>query len=134
MRPFEKLTEPAYALLRIVAGLTFAFSGQMKILGFLSSYQAPFGTQPWFGGMIEMICGTLIALGLLTPWAAFLSSGTMLVAYTQFHWKFAFDKNFFPALNDGGPALLYCLIFLYMCARGSGPFSLDAVLARRKGR
>lgn len=132
--PFQPLLEPAYALLRIVAGLSFAFIGQMKIIGFLSPFQPPVGSQIWFGGMIEMIGGTLIALGLLTPWAAFLASGTMAVAYVQFHWKGSFDEKFFPALNDGGAALLYCLIFLFVATRGSGPFGLDALLARRRGR
>jgi putative oxidoreductase len=120
----------AYALLRIVAGLLFTFHGMQKIFGTLATHPQPkVGELAWFGGVIELVCGLLIAIGLFTRPAAFLASGQMAVAYIMFHWEFAFDSKFFPAINKGELAMLYCFLFLYMACRGSGPWSVDA--ARR---
>jgi putative oxidoreductase len=124
-------SEAAYAALRMVSGATFAFFGVQKVFGVLSQFKPEVWSQIWFGGVIELVAGTLILLGLRTPWAAFLSSGTMAVAYTQFHWKLEFGEKFFPAVNQGTPALLYCFLFLYMACKGSGIASLDGILARR---
>lgn len=123
LRPFS---EHAFALLRVTAGLMFAFHGLQKIFGVWSDYQAAFPTQMWFGGIIEMVSGTLMALGLWTRCAAFVASGTMAVAYAQFHWKLGLGKDFFPGVNKGELALLYCVLFLYIACRGAGRFSLDA--------
>jgi putative oxidoreductase len=117
--------EIAFAVLRVGAGLMFAFHGVQKIFGVLSEFRPPVGSQLWVGGIIELVCGSAIALGLLTRSTAFLASGTMAVAYTQFHWKLAFDSHFFPAVNKGEPALVYALLFLFFACRGGGPFSLD---------
>src|SRR3954467_10917775 len=78
-----------YFVLRVVAGAMFACHGMQKVLGWFGSSRAAVGTQSWIGGLIELIAGTLIALGLFTRPAAFIASGTMAVAYFQFHWKFA---------------------------------------------
>ena len=116
--------------MRVVAGLLFAFHGLQKIFGVLSDRQPTFGTQVWFGGLIELVGGALIAAGLFTPWAAFLASGTMAVAYAQFHWKFDFGSGFFPAVNKGELALVYAVVFLDIAARGGGRWSLDRLLRR----
>lgn len=118
--------EPAYALLRIVAGLLFAFHGVQKILGLLTERQPPVGSQLWLGGWIELLGGIAIALGLFTRCAAFISSGTMAVAYVQFHWKLAFGASFFPGVNKGELALLYAFLFLFIACRGAGIWSIDA--------
>ncbi len=118
-------TEMAYALLRIVSGLMFSFHGVQKILGVLTDHQPAVGTQLWFGGLIELIGGAAIAIGAFTPWAAFLASGTMAVAYVQFHWKLAFGSAFFPAVNKGELALLYAFVFLFIACRGAGIWSVD---------
>jgi putative oxidoreductase len=115
----------AYALLRIVSGALFAFHGMQKIFGVLSASRPPLFSQVWVGGIIELVAGTLIAVGYQTTWAAFISSGQMAVAYTQFHWKLAFGRNFFPAVNKGELALVYAFVFLYVACKGSGRFSLD---------
>jgi putative oxidoreductase len=127
------MTEISYALLRIVAGLMFAFHGVQKLFGVLSEHPQPeIGSQAWFGGIIELVCGTAIALGLLSRWAAFLASGTMAVAYVQFHWMLAVDKNFFPAINQGELAVLYAFVFLFIACRGGGWWSADAYLRRSR--
>jgi putative oxidoreductase len=92
----------------MVAGAMFVFHGLQKTFGFLADHPAAFGTQIWVGGIIELAAGALIALGLKTRWAAFLASGQMAVAYFQFHWRFQMDANFFPTLNHGELAALYC--------------------------
>ncbi len=125
-------TDVVYTFLRIVIGLLFAFHGMQKVFGvqFPAEYIPKIWSQGWFGGYIELITGLLVAIGLLTPWAAFLASGTMAVAYIQFHWKLAFGWNFFPPINQGEPALLFCVIFLYIACRGGGPWSIDALMGR----
>jgi putative oxidoreductase len=123
-------SEAAYAALRIVAGLAFAFHGVQKVFGVLTDHQPPFGGQLWVGGVIELVCGFAIALGAFTSWAAFLASGTMAVAYIQFHWQLAFDAKFFPGVNKGELALVYAFLFLFIAARGAGPASIDRARAR----
>jgi putative oxidoreductase len=124
-RFLEPRVEAAYTLLRIVAGLLFSFHGMQKILGVLSEFQPPVGSQLWFGGIIELVTGLAIAAGFFTTWAAFLASGTMAVAYLQFHWKFAFNANFFPVMNKGELALVYAVLFLFIACRGAGRWSID---------
>ena len=127
-------SEPASALLRIVAGLLFAFHGMQGLTGYQipAEYVPKFGSQGWIGSVIELITGLLIAGGLSTRWAAFLASGTMAVAYVQFHWKLQMGSQFFPALNQGEPALLYCLVFFSIAARGPGKAALDGWLSTRE--
>lgn len=121
----SRLNDPAYALLRAVSGLMFAFHGAQKLFGLYGARTPPLGSQLWFGGIIELVSGLLIAAGLFTPIAAFIASGTMAVAYLQFHWKGAGGSAFFPAINKGELALLYSVLFLYISTRGSGPWALS---------
>jgi putative oxidoreductase len=125
MKWLEKYADYAYTLMRIMAGFMFSFHGAQKILGILSDFQPPVGSQLWFGGMIELICGLLVLVGFQTRWAAFLASGEMAVAYFQFHWKFQMGPAFFPAVNKGELAVLYCFVFLFIASRGGGKWSLD---------
>lgn len=118
-------TDAAYTLMRVVAGLMFAFHGPQLLFGVLSSFTAETGTQPWFGGIIELTTGLAVGIGILTSWAAFLASGTMAVAYIQFHWRFHFGASFFPAVNQGELALLYAVVFLFIACRGGGCWSVD---------
>ncbi|HOU92196.1 MAG TPA: DoxX family protein [Polyangiaceae bacterium] len=115
-----------FALLRGSAGLMFAFHGTQKLFGVLAERVPPIGSQLWFGGIIELVTGLAITVGLMTRPAAFLASGTMAVAYVQFHWQLALGPRFFPTINQGELALLYSLLFLYFAAHGGGRFSLDA--------
>jgi putative oxidoreductase len=122
----------AYTVLRVVSGFLFSVHGMQKLFGWFGAQgQPPVGSQVWIGGVIELACGLLIALGLLTRPAAFIASGTMAVAYFQFHWKLA-TANFawMPVVNKGELAVVYCFLFLFIAARGAGPSSLDARIRR----
>jgi putative oxidoreductase len=123
--------ERAYVFLRLLAGFMFAFHGVQKLFGFLSDFQPAVGTQMWFAGIIELVCGLAIALGLFTPVAAFLASGEMAVAYFQAHWKFQVNNQFYPTINKGELAALYCALFLFIAFKGSGRYSLDSLRTRR---
>jgi putative oxidoreductase len=130
-RFLEPKAEAAYAALRIVSGVLFAFHGVQKIFGALTERAtAAVGSQMWVGGIIELVGGTLIAVGLFTRCAAFIASGTMAVAYVQFHWKLAGGADFFPIVNKGEPALVYAFLFLYFACRGAGRASIDALRAK----
>jgi putative oxidoreductase len=125
MKWLEKYADHAYALLRIMAGFMFSFHGAQKILGVLTELQPPAGSQLWFGGIIELLGGLAVMLGFGTRAAAFLCSGEMAVAYFQFHWKFQIGPQFFPAINKGELAALYCFVFLTIACRGGVKWSLD---------
>lgn len=142
-RLLAPLTEPAYLLMRLVAGLMFAIHGAQKLFGAFGGTAVDFGApgmlQIGIGGVIEFTGGLLIAFGLATRWAAFLCSGTMAVAYTQFHWKpWAAGASHLPhdqkfGGNGGELALLYAVVFLFVACYGGGRFSIDAMLERRRG-
>ena len=124
-------SEAAFTLLRVVAGAMFAFHGLQKVFGVLAPTLPARFSQVWFGGVIELVGGAAIALGAFTRSAAFIASGTMAVAYVQFHWKGALDEHFLPAVNKGELALLYAVLFLYIACRGAGRWSIDGWRSRR---
>jgi putative oxidoreductase len=125
--------ERAFALLRIVSGFLLAMHGAQKF-GLLGPppFPTPAFSQIWLGGVIELVGGLLVMIGLAAVPAAFLLSGTMAVAYIQFHWKFQLGAALLPIKNLGEPALVYCLLFLYIACHGAGIASVDALLARRR--
>jgi putative oxidoreductase len=110
----------AYALLRLVAGLMFAQHGAQKLLGVLGGQQPPAGSLFWFAGVIELVGGLLIAIGLFASWAAFIASGEMAAAYFLVHAK----DSFWPVVNKGELAVLYCFVFFYIACRGAGGYSV----------
>lgn len=118
------IQELLYALLRVVSGTCLGLHGLQKLVGLFGAARPAMGSQLWFGGILETLCGFAMALGL-TRWAAFLASGTMAVAYVQYHWKWAWDLHLVPLVNKGELALVYCLLFAYFAARGNGRFSLS---------
>ncbi len=122
-RILGRYADAFYALLRFVAGFLFMFHGLQKIFGALGGQVQPTGSLLWFGGIIEL-SGILIMIGLLASWAAFLSSGMMAVAYFMAHQP----QGTWPVQNQGELAVLYCFVFLYIAARGSGPFSVARAL------
>jgi putative oxidoreductase len=129
MRPLLGIvSEPVYAVFRIVVGFLFWCHGAQKLLGL---FPGPGGAMHPHGmllvaGIIEFTCGVLIAIGLLASPAAFLACGEMAVAYFMAH----FPRGFWPVQNMGEPAVLYCFIFLYISARGAGMFSIDRIISK----
>jgi putative oxidoreductase len=123
----DRLEPLAYTALRVVAGLMFAFHGSQKLFGFPLDKAGPERfTQAWFGGVIELVTGVLMVLGLFTRAGAFLASGTMAVAYFQFHFKGDFAGwHWLPMVNKGELAALYAFVFLYIALRGPGRLSVD---------
>ena len=123
----EKLLGPyrpyLYAALRIIAGLAFAQHGAQKLFGVIGGKPMDLMSQMGAAGVIEFVGGIMIALGLFTSPVAFIASGEMAVAYFQAH----FPRGFWPIQNGGELAVLYCFIFLYFAAAGSGRLSIDAL-------
>ena len=126
-------TERVLSIVRIVTGVVFISFGTMKVFGYPplppGSPPIPLLSQVGIGSIMEIVCGTLIVLGLFTRPTAFILSGEMAVAYWQFH----APQSVFPSTNMGTPAIMYCFFFLYLVFAGAGPWSLDAVIARRRG-
>ncbi|MDK3072508.1 DoxX family protein [Sedimentitalea sp. JM2-8] len=115
------------SLTRIMAGLIFMAHGTQKLLNFPAAESAPaMFSLSWIAGLIELVCGALIAVGFLTRAAAFLSSGLMAFAYFLAH----APRDFFPVNNGGDAAILYCFFFLFLVCYGPGPLSLDRILGR----
>jgi putative oxidoreductase len=120
-RLLGRLEPPFFFLLRLVAGLLFACHGAQKLLGLFGGHRVPYVSQMGLAGFIELGCGILIAIGLLTRIAALIASGEMAVAYFQVH----APRALFPIVNQGEPAVLYCFLFLFIAAHGAGKFGLD---------
>jgi putative oxidoreductase len=120
------------AVFRVVAALIFITSGSMKMFGYphTSIAMPPFNlmTEMGIGATLEVVGGLLILVGFLTRPVAFILAGEMAVAYFQFH----APQSFFPTVNQGIPAILYCFLFLYLMVAGAGAWSIDSMLARRK--
>lgn len=128
----NRLAGFAHSLLRIVSGYLFIHPGGMKLLGWFGGMPPGAELTPLLvtAGVIEIVCGTLIFLGLLTRPAAFLASGEMAFAYFIGH----FPRGFWPIQNHGEPAVLFCFIFLYFAASGAGPISVDHLLGLDRRR
>jgi putative oxidoreductase len=117
------------SVLRFVAAALFILVGTTKLFAFPTGVPPAGGTVPLvsqlgFGAVLETFGGALLLLGLFTRPVAFLLAGEMAVAYFQFH----APKGFWPGVNGGTPAVLFCFIWLYFSAAGAGPWSLDARL------
>jgi putative oxidoreductase len=133
-RILGRYAEPAYALLRIVAGFLFSFHGAQKLLGAFggvggSGQTVPLVSLMGLAGVIELVGGLLILVGLFTSWAAFLASGQMAVAYFMAHQP----NGTWPIQNHGETAALYAFVFLYIALRGAGIWSLDHALGWGRG-
>ena len=115
------------SVLRIMAAFLFMQAGAMKLFAFPAGIPPNGGTVPLvselgLGAVLEVFGGALLLLGLFTRPVAFLLAGEMAVAYFQFH----APKGFWPVMNGGVAAVIYCFTWLYFSAAGAGPWSLDA--------
>jgi len=122
------------SILRILAAFLFIQYGSTKLLGLPAPVMPGGGTAPLaslagFAGALELVGGALLLLGLFTRPVAFIVAGEMAVAYFMGH----APRGFWPVLNEGAPAILFCFIWLYISAAGPGPWSLDALLRRKAG-
>ena len=116
------------SIVRIVIALLFLEHGLSRLFGWPSPLPTPAVlTMYWFAGAIELVGGVLFGLGLFTRAAAFVMSGEMAFAYFISH----APQSFFPIVNRGDAAILYCFIFLYFAFAGAGPWSLDALWRKR---
>ena len=128
-----KSLEPrALSVLRIIAGFTFSLHGFQKLFGAFGGLggqggTAPFGSLLWTAAVLECFGGLLILLGLFTRPVAFLLCGEMAVAYFRSH----APQGFWPILNRGELAVLYCFIFLYLSIAGGGAVSLDRLIRKK---
>tara|TARA_B100000809_G_C15135272_1_gene530277 strand:+ start:1790 stop:2197 length:408 start_codon:yes stop_codon:yes gene_type:complete len=130
MNALRAQSETIYAITRIVIGLLFSLHGVEKIFGVLSRDE-PVALFSLLGaaGVIELVAGVLICVGLWTSWAAFIASGQMAFAYFIAHQP----RGGLPLENDGERSVIYCFIFLYFAAKGSGLLSLDHNMAHSDG-
>jgi putative oxidoreductase len=118
--------------LRILAAFLFIQYGSAKLLALPAAVMpgggtAPLTSLPGFAGALELLGGTLLLLGLFARPVAFIVAGEMAVAYFMGH----APQGFWPVLNQGAPAILFCFIWLYISSAGPGPWSLDALRRRR---
>jgi putative oxidoreductase len=122
---FDPFVPYAQGALRIVVGLLLLCHGTSKILDFPQREQKvePL-TMEWYSGLIELACGLLLTLGLFTRGAAFLASGEMAFAYFMVHAR----KSFFPPLNGGDAAILFCFTCFFLFVAGPDPLGLDRAL------
>ena len=136
MSIFEPASSPwpqrMLSVLRIVAAMVFITFGTMKLF---NHPPMPTGMPPiplvsklGLAGTLEVVGGSLMLIGLFTRPVAFILSGEMAVAYFQGH----FPHSFWPSINMGTPAILYCFIYLYLVFAGAGPWSVDAMIARSR--
>jgi putative oxidoreductase len=123
------------SILRIIAAFLFMQFGSAKLLAFPAAIMPGGGTAsvasiPGFAGALEFVGGALLLLGLFTRPVAFLLAGEMACAYFMGHAR----GGFWPVLNGGVPAVMFCFVWLYVSAAGPGPWSLDALRRPRLPR
>ena len=132
---WRTLSPQLLSLLRIVLAYLFIQVGSAKWFAFPAAVMpgggtAPVGSLAWVAGVLEVVGGTLILFGLFTRPVAFILAGEMAFAYFMGH---ASQGHFFwPVLNQGALAVIYCFLFLYISSAGPGPWSLDALRERRE--
>ena len=122
MNSLKRFADPVYCIMRLIVGIMFACHGAQKVFGMFGGKVA--GEMPMrVFGCFELVCGILVALGLLTWLGALLGSGIMAIAYFKAH----FPSNFLPIVNHGELAVVYCFLFLFIFFYGPGRWSVDAL-------
>lgn len=127
MNSLNRYADTVFCIMRLVIGLLFACHGGQKILGFPPGGHGAGEGLMLIGAWIELVAGFMIAFGLLTRVAAFISSGEMAVGYFMFHLSSGFFGPKGPPIN-GESAVMYCFVFLFIFFYGSGALSLDALI------
>jgi putative oxidoreductase len=124
MKLLSKYTEEAYGLFRIAAGYLFLCHGGQKIAGLWADggHHSAF---EWVLDMVGLLIALFVIVGFQTRIAAFLVGCRFAEDYIHWHWKFAFNANFFPVVNDGEKAFLLWIVFFYIAVKGGGKWSMD---------
>jgi putative oxidoreductase len=131
MNALSRYADPVFCLMRLIVGLAFACHGGQKLLGFPPGGHGAGEGLMLLGAWIELVCGFLIAFGLVTRIAAFIASGEMAVAYFMMHFPHGvFSEKGAPV--NGESAIVYCFVFLFIFFHGPGRWSIDALIG--KGR
>jgi putative oxidoreductase len=133
MNSLNRFADPIYCIVRLIIGFAYACHGGQKLFAFPGGGHGMSGLA-FVAGIIELVCGLLIAFGLFTRIAAFFASGEMAVAYFMFYVGRVptLEAKFFPIMNGGELALVLCWIFFYMIFYGPGRWSIDALLRQRQ--
>src|SRR5258707_2907846 len=129
MNSLNRFADPFYCIMRLVVGLMFACHGLDKIFGAFTPKGEALPTLMLLGGWVEIVCGFLVAFGLLTRVAAFVASGEMAVAFFMMH----APKGLISYVNKSELAVVFCFVFFYIFLRGSCRWSIDAMIGTRKG-
>jgi putative oxidoreductase len=125
MNSLNRFADPVYCITRLIVGLLFACHGSQKLVGFPpGGHGAPTDALGLLGAWLELVCGLLVAVGLLTRLAAFIASGEMAVAYFMVH----ASQHLFPIVNRGESAVFYCWFFFFAIFYGPGRWSIDALI------
>ena len=127
MNSLSRYADTVYCIMRLIIGLLFACHGGQKLLGFPPGGHGAAHGIMLLGAWIELAGGLLIALGFVTRIAAFIASGEMAVGYFMVHAQMG---SFFPIVNKGEPAVIYCFVFLFIFFYGPGRWSIDALISR----
>ena len=126
MKIFARFETHVYALMRIVTGFLFLAHGVQKIFGALGGTQVELMSLMGLAGILELVGGSLIMVGFLTGYSAFICSGLMAAAYFMAH----APGGFWPIVNKGELAALYSFVFLYISVKGAGIWSVDAAIKK----
>jgi putative oxidoreductase len=137
MNSLKHYADPVYCIMRLIVGLMYACHGAQKILSWFPDPKHPGGDLDFMGalsGWVELVGGLLVAVGLLTRVAAFISSGEMAAAFFMVHSPHALVPlvSWVPLVNGGERAVLYCWVFLFIFLYGPGQFSLDAIFCKSR--
>ena len=124
MNSLSRFADPVYCVMRFLVGVMFACHGTQKVFGMLGGKVMSGGMYVF--GWFELVCGVLLALGLLTRLGALLGSGIMAIAYFKAH----ASGGFFPLVNHGELAVVYCWLFLFIFFYGPGRYSIDALIKK----
>lgn len=114
------------SILRILAAGSFFTHGTMKLFAWPGAFEYPMNPLLYTAAFLEIVGGFLLIIGLFARPVAFILSGSMAVAYFLAH----FSNGFFPVLNGGEAAMLFCFVFLYIAAAGPGTWSIDSAIGR----
>jgi putative oxidoreductase len=128
MNSLNRYADPVYCVMRLMVGIMFACHGASKVFGMFGG-KVTIDSMMMVYGWLEVVLGILIAIGLLTRVAAFLASGMMAIAYFKAH----ASGHFFPIVNKGELAVVYCFLFLFVAFYGPGRWAIDAMMGRRRG-